>query len=179
MYTLIKLKQITKYSQQQQVSDIQNKIQDIDHFNRENGLMSSYKQVLLRKRNEPYIRNINKFIEPLNKIQHIWTYDSLNILSKTWTALYDNNMIEHDFLDDENWIYQADMNLFKQKYYLNFMIPQLERWTKINSSNFFPLFNTIKNFKDYNISNYSATSKILTPERNNLANKFNIANIKS
>src|SRR5439155_10434654 len=150
-------------------------IKNIDSFNYKYNLMPSHKQVILQKRTENYNKNIINYIKPL-KIINLWNKKSMFILNNIWIKFYDKQLLSNLIFNkgDDRWIDQTDIEDFKSKYNFDFIINDLQEWKKNNPYlNFFPLMNALKIMKEYNITDFSATSKLLTIYRNQIVDIIN------
>lgn len=158
----------------------------IDGFNWSKNRMVDCEQVMAQYRNEPYCENIEQYTEPL-LINPVWEAKTLEIVNNVWTTLYNKNIIQSDhplFIKDDysyindKWMYTANHEDFKQIYSLDYIHEHLIKWRQATSLNFYPIFNTIRTLKKFNVADYSATSSLLTIERNDIVGNIN-NNIKN
>lgn len=152
-------------------------VMSIDTFNNSKKLMPNWKQVMAKYRNEPFFGNIGIYTEPL-LLSNDWSSKHVNILNRVWSELYNKNAIDEfvdnsdDFFDD--WVCTSDIEGFKKKYdYGNFLIPYLEQWKFNGPWNFRLLFTALRNFKKFNVTDFSATGSSLVPKRNQLVEGAN------
>ncbi|QKF94455.1 hypothetical protein QKU48_gp0997 [Fadolivirus algeromassiliense] len=154
-------------------------VREIDNFNASKNLMPSWKQVVVKQRREDYVKTIGNYTQAL-LLSNQWDNKSINVLNNVWEQLYKRDIVQtnHPLMYGENftsdeWIYTGRCDEFESKYNMKFLTPYLEKWRSQTNYNFYPLFNTIRTFKQFNITDYSATGAVLAVKRNEIANNAN------
>jgi len=153
------------------------KIINIDTFNHNKKLRPNWKQVIVKYRNEPYIHNLDTYLQPLTSLTNEWNDKTISIVNEIWGELYKREIIQghHPLLTGimEEWMGTGDINRFNYKYNMDYLTKHLSQWKNNSYYNFYPLFSLLVTMKKYNIKDYSATGLILTTYRNRLVDNCN------
>jgi len=161
---------------------------EIDEFNNNNKLMTSHKQVLVKKRAEETIPVIDKYTEPLT-LSQVWDSKSIRLVNKLWEASHKNKLFSHPMYHDKsNWAYCNNVQEFTERFYndknwicnndshvdVSLVKKILEEWRdNVTCYNFSVLLNTVQVFYQYNVTDFSATGVLLTERRNRVADSAN------
>ena len=164
---------------------LQLKITNIDDFNKNKKLMPNHKQVLIKIKSEAYVPSIVKYTEPLWVLGD-WDLGKMSLVNELWEVTYQDNLFDHPLFDDNNewWKDRNNVDYFMKNYDIEKITNILKKWKGGNDTNgytFKGLFDPVKLFSKYNVTDFSSTSKFLTERRNVYAEGFNsrIDSIKS
>lgn len=176
-----KIKQLKIY--QNEMKLYQHDIKKIDEFNLQHKLNFN-NNILLNLRNENYINSIDHYTEHLLLPKNIYLNNQdIEIINRLWKTTYDKMYFFKKFFLEEKWDILCDgrydntfrINKIIEKYKLeNKTIDIISEWMDNNPyNNLYKILKPIKSFILFNITDYSATSNILTRERNDYAKNCN------
>ena len=151
-------------------------INSIDAFNEDKNL-SHENTVVVKLRNEKYIPDISGFTSPLLQDKRAWTKNSVESLNRFWNVCYRHTIWDHPILKSNKYdVIPAD---FKCKYNFdscyNREIYNILCFHQKSEKNhdFLQIISTINVFNKFNITDFSATSSILTNYRNTVVEECN------
>jgi hypothetical protein len=153
-------------------------INTIDTFNSEKKL-SNDNIVTTKFRNEKYVPDISEFTQPLlhNKIS--WSSNSVKSLNGFWNVCFRHNIWDHPILINDDKHYNLFPSTFKERHnikydYNNEIYKIIYNMNEVEPHcNFLFILRTINTFTEYNVTDFSATSVILTNHRNTLVDLCN------
>lgn len=153
-------------------------ISNIDDFMKQCNLVDGNNLKLNLRTDGRFVRDVKEYLDPLKLVYKFGDF-YLDIIGKIWTELCDRNCQEEfvEFIEKENsWIGSCDMNDFIERGKFLFLLPHLNEWrnrVRFGGYNFMMICDVVRAFVEYNITDYSATCKILVVDRNEYAEIIN------
>lgn len=132
--------------------------------------------VAIRLRNKPFEKSLSPFMTNI-KLLPLWSVDKYRNLCDFWKACHQNNSLQNKVFNDPffletEWCYNGDLSTtFSEKPQFSFMRPFFQKWLTSNDYciNLNPFLKVFRDMGNHNIKDYNAIDKIISEERNNMA----------